>query len=121
MNREFSSSWISSGKAGKQRKYRANAPLHIKRRFLSAHLSKELKSKLKTRSMELRKGDTAKVMRGQFRGKTGKVERIMVKEEKAQIAGIERKKEDGSKSFYMIHASNLMITELNMDDKRRTK
>ena len=43
--KEFSKSWVSSKKPGKQRKYRINAPLNIKRKFLSVHLSKELREK----------------------------------------------------------------------------
>ncbi len=119
--KQFSQSWIASIKPGKQRKYRANAPLHIKKTFLAAHLSKELRTKHKTRSITLRKGDTVKIMRGQYRGKTGKIQRINIKQEIAFIEGIEFKKRDGTKSIYPINTSNLMITELNTEDKRRLK
>ncbi len=117
----FSKHWISSTKAKKQRKYRANAPLHIKKKFLGAHLSKDLRTKQKARAMVVRKGDTVKVMRGQFKGRTGKVERIFTQLEKVYIAGVETKKLDGSKSFYPVNPSNLMIIELVSTDKRRLK
>ncbi|MBI2133264.1 50S ribosomal protein L24 [Candidatus Woesearchaeota archaeon] len=119
--KEFSKSWIGSKKPGKQRKYRANAPLHIKKRYLSSHLSKELRQKHNMKSISVRKGDTVKIMRGQFRGKTGKIERVDTKKTEIYVQGIEMKRKDGTKSFYPINPSNLMITEIDTGDKRRLK
>ncbi len=121
MKNDFSRAWVASKKPSKQRKYRANAPLHIQRRFLSSHLSKELRIKHKKRAIAIRKGDTVKIMRGQFRGKAGKIERTDIKRTKAYITGIETKRKDGTKALYPIEPSNLMLTELNMEDKRRFK
>lgn len=115
----FSKSWKSSKQPRKQRKYRANAPLHIKGKFLAAHLSKELRKAYNRRGIRLRTGDKVKIMIGQFKKKEGKVERVDVKKERAYIAGIDILKRDGSKTQYPIHPSNLMITELNLEDKRR--
>src|SRR3989338_3688807 len=119
MKKIFSSSWKRSRQPRKQRKYRANAPLHIKGKFLAAHLSKELRKTYNRRSIRLRSGDKVKVMVGQFKKKEGKVERINTKNQEAYIAGIEIVKRDGSKTLYPIHPSNLMITELNIEDKKR--
>ena len=121
MKKTYSKSWVGSKKPSKQRKYRKNAPLHIKQRFASVHLSKELKAKYKIRSVQLKKGDKVKVVRGQFKGKTGKVERIDVTKQRVFITGIETTKKDGGKVFYPLHPSNLLITELVLEDKRRTK
>ena len=121
MKTKFSSSWIKSKQPRKQRKYRHNAPLHIKQKFVSAHLSKELHKKYSKRSMNVRKGDSVKIMRGQFKNKTGKVEEVSLKKTLAYVSGIEFVKKDGTKARYPIHPSNLMITELNMDDKMRNK
>ena len=49
----------------KQRNYRHKAPLHIKQKFVSAHLSKELRQKCGRRSLGVRKGDKVKVTTGQ--------------------------------------------------------
>jgi len=119
--KKFSSSWKSSKKAKKQRKYRYNAPLHIKQKFIHAHLSKELRKKYKTRSLSLKKGDKIKVLRGQFKKHIGNVERINLRKTKAYVSGIEITKKDGSKTTYPIDPSNLIITELNLDDKIRQK
>lgn len=121
MKTKFSKSWIKSKQPRKQRKYRYNAPLHIKQKFVSAHFSKELRKKYNKRSATLRKGDNVKVMRGQFKNKTGKVDKISLAKTYVYVSGIETVKRDGTKSRHPIHPSNLMITELNMDDKERNK
>lgn len=121
MKSKFSSSWKRSKQARKQRKYRFNAPLHIKQKFVSAHLSKNLRGKYKKRNLNLRKGDNVKVMRGQFKNKTGKVEEVNLKKTLVYIGGIEVTKKDGTKTRYPLHPSNLMITDLNLDDKMRQK
>ena len=119
MKNKFSSSWGRSTQPRKQRKYRYNAPLHIKQKFMRAHLSKELRKKYSKRNFSLRKGDNVKVMRGQFKNKQGKIEKVNLKKTIVYITGIEVTKRDGTKALFPIHPSNLMITELNMDDKIR--
>ena len=121
MKLKFSKTWNQSKQPRKQRKYRHNAPLHTKNKFLSAHLSKPLREKYKKRSATIRRGDTVKVLRGQFKKKTGKIDRIDLKKTKAYIAGIEVTKRDGTKTFYPFNPSNLIITELDLDDKKRVK
>lgn len=71
------------------------------------------------RSIRLRKGDKVTILRGQFKKKTGNIERIDLKETRVYITGIEMIKKDGTKVFYPIHPSNLVVTELNLDDKKR--
>ncbi len=118
---KFSTSFKSSKKPRKQRVYRKKAPLHIKQKFASCHLSKDLKKKHNLRSMILKKGDKIKVVRGQHKGKTGAVDKVFLRDEKAIIGGIEISKKDGSKTPYKITISNMIITELNLDDKKRQK
>ena len=67
----------------------------------------------------MRKGDKVKILRGNFKGKTGVVERILSKKEKVYLNGIEVIKKDGTKQLVPLNASNLLITQLNMDDKKR--
>jgi len=119
MKTKFSKSWKSSKQRRKQRKYILNAPLNIKHKFLSAHLSKDLIKKYKKRSLPVRKGDKVKILRGQFKGKEGKIEKISTKKTRVFVSGIEIIKIDGTKTNYSIHPSNLLILELNLDDKIR--
>ena len=118
---QFSKTWNSSKKPSRQRKYRAEAPLHLRQRLVNVHLSKELRSKHKKRAIAVRKGDKVIVMRGAFSKHTGKVERVDLKKTEVYVAGVERTKRDGSKTKIAINPSNLMITELNMEDKLRQK
>lgn len=103
----------------KQRKKLYQAPLHVRRKIMSAHLSKELREKYKRRSFPIRVGDKVKVMRGKFKGKIGKISEVDRKKYKVYIEGITIKKSDGSEAPYPIHPSNLMIIELNLKDKLR--
>jgi len=118
---EFSTKWKSSKKPRKQRKYLFNAPLHIRNRLMNAKLSKELAKKHGIKRISIRKGDKVKIMRGQFKGRIGKVNRASLSKIKVYIDGIERTKIEGSKAFYPIHPSNVLITELALEDRRRIK
>ncbi len=121
MEKQFSKEWNSSVKPNKQRKFRFKAPLHIKGEFLNAHLSKDLKTKHKMRSARLRVGDKVRIMRGQFKKQEGKVEEVNVKNSLIYISKIEHVKRDGTKARHPIQPSNVMIIELNSEDKRRFK
>ncbi len=121
MKRKFSTSWKSSKQPRKQRKYAANAPLHLKRKLLSVNLSKELRKKYGKRNIPLRKRDNVKIMRGKFKGKQGKVTEVKTKMEKIFIEKIQVKKRDGSSVNVPIRASNLQIIELNTEDRKRMK
>jgi len=117
----FSTSWKSSKQPRKQRKYLYNAPRHIKKKLVSTMLSKELREKYNKRNVPIRKGDKVKILRGQFKGKTGEVIRVDLRNLKVNINKIELLKKDGNKVFYPLSPSNLMITELKLDDKKRKK
>ena len=119
MKKKFSKSWKSSKKPNKQRKYRSNAPLHIRGKFMHAHLSKELRDKYKKRSVRVRKGDSVKIVRGNFKGKVGKVERVDLKNLKIFVSGVDLTKSDGTKKQIPIDPSNVVLTELNIEDKKR--
>ncbi len=117
--KEWSSLWKSSTKPAKQRKYRHNAPKHLQGKFLHAPLAKPLRASTKRRSIRVRTGDLVKVLRGQFKGKTGKVERVDPEHEHIYITGIEMQKKDGSKTTYPLHASKIIIQELDTTNKKR--
>lgn len=119
MKTEFSSKWKSSKKPRKQVKYRANAPLHLKRKFMRVHLSAELRKKHGKRSVQIKKNDKVKVIRGKFRGKAGSVDLVSIKKETIYITGVEIEKSEGSKAKVPVHPSNMVITELALDDKKR--
>lgn len=121
MRQKFSRCWIRSKQPRKQRKYRYNAPLHIRQKFIHANLSKELREKYNKRSMMLRVGDTVKIMRGKFKGKIAKITKINLKKLKIYLEGITRKKSDGKEVQVPMRPSNLQIISLNLEDKKRIK
>jgi large subunit ribosomal protein L24 len=117
----ISRKWNSSKNPGKQRKYRAKAPLHIKGSFLHSRLSKDLEKTYKRRSLRVRKGDTVKITRGEFKKKTGKVNEVDLKRSKVFIDKVEITKKDGTKRMRPVDPSNIIIIDLNTEDKRRMK
>ena len=119
--KEFSIKWKGSKKPGKQRKFRINAPLHVRGRFLNVHLSKELGKQYNKRSIRIRKGDGVKILRGEFRNKTGKVERVDLNKGRVFVSDMVVSKKDGTKSYISIDPSNLMLVEIKTDDRKRRK
>jgi|SRR3989344_6324173 len=121
MKQHFSVRWKASRQKRKQRKFRINAPLHIRHKFLSAHLSKELRKKHGKRNLPIRKGDEVLVMRGSFKKKKAKVISVNLKNSKIALENIQRTKKDGTKINVYFNPSNLQIFSMNADDKRRIK
>src|SRR3989344_3258856 len=95
----------SSIRPTKQRNLVANAPLHLRRRLLSATLSEDLRKKQGVRAVPVRVGDKVKVMRGQYRGTVGKVERTDVRRLRVFVDGAQITKKNGAKAQYPIHPS----------------
>src|SRR3989344_4214193 len=73
MKSKFNPNWKSSIQVRKQRKFLANAPLHVRQKLMSVHLSKDLRKQLGKRALSVRKGDEVKVVRGSKKGLKGKV------------------------------------------------
>ena len=119
MKTAFSTSWVSSRQVRKQRKYRHNAPLHIKHTFLNAHLSKELHQKYGKRSLPLRKGDEVLVMRGSFAKKRAKVRSVSHATLKVYLEGIQKSKRDGTKYNVPFNARALQLVQLDTSDNKR--
>lgn len=119
MKSTFSTSWQSSRQTRKQRKYRHNAPLHLRHKFLSAHLSKDLRKKYGKRALPLRKGDEVLVMRGSFAKKKAKVSSVNHKTLSVILEGIQRTKKDGTKVNIRFQPSVLQIITLVLEDKLR--
>lgn len=69
----------------------------------------------------MRKGDKVKVMRGKFRKHEGKVEKIDLRKLRVFVAGVEMTKKDGTKKLLALNPSNLIILDINTDDKFRQK
>lgn len=110
-----------SSKARVQRREQANAATHVKRRMLSAHLSADLRKEYGVRSARVCKGDTVVVLRGNedIRGTEGRVISVDTGTGRVTIDGITINQADGTAVERPIHASNLVITKLNLEDAWR--
>jgi len=105
----------------KQRKMLYQAPLHIRYKHFSAPLSPSLKASRHVNSIPVRTGDTVRIMRGDRKGSEGKVTKIDRKNYRIFVEGVTREKVDGTAVPVAIHPSKVMITNLNLDDKWRSK
>ena len=86
---------------------------------LSGMLSKNLRKKYGKRSVRIVEGDSVKVIRGEFNGVDGKVTKVSASNGGLTIEGVKKEKLKGEKYDVFIHTSNIEITGLNTDDKRR--
>jgi large subunit ribosomal protein L24 len=111
------------GQARKQRLFRFTAPLHARHSFVRAHIDKAARQKLgiSKKSVQVRRGDTVKVMAGSNKGKSGKVTSVDLRTSKITISAITRKNARGKEYGIPISANNVYITELNLEDKLRAK
>jgi large subunit ribosomal protein L24 len=121
MSKDFSKHWISSKSPKKQRKYRLNAPIHLKRAMLSVHLSKELRKVYNTRNLPVRKGDTVVIMRGKHKGAEGKIDKVYTKQLKVSMDSVKATTKKGNKVPFKLRPSALLLKELNLSDARRTE
>ena len=115
----WSEDWNSSTNPQKQRKYRENAPQHVKDKLVSVNLSETLREELGTRSINLNLGDRVKVMRGDRKGAEGIVSNIDRDDQKVYVNGLEVTRQDGSTSEVPFRPSNLQAQALNLEENDR--
>ena len=97
------------------------APAHRLRRLLSAPLSDELRKSQGRRSFPVRKGDTVKIVRGDFAGIEGKITRVDTPSQRLFVEGVQREKVAGTSTPVSVHSSKVRLTKLNLDDKWRSE
>ena len=88
---------------------------------ISAPISKDLRKKYSRRNVRVTIDDTVRVIRGEYKGITGKVTKISTTNNGVAIEGNKKEKLKGEKVDVYIHSTNVIITALNTDDKWRLK
>ena len=88
---------------------------------ICAPITKDLRKKYSRRSARIMLDDTVKVIRGEYKGITGKVSKISTENNSIAIEGNKKEKLKGDKVDIYIHTTNVIITALNIDDKWRLK
>jgi len=94
---------------------------HKREKLLGANLSENLRKEHNKRSMRVIKGDTVRILRGEYVGIEGKVEKVNTEKSTLSIEGVQREKIRGGKVKVQIHASNVQIISVNTDDEYRMK
>ncbi|MEO9319362.1 MAG: 50S ribosomal protein L24 [Nitrososphaera sp.] len=97
-----------------------HVPKHQRDKRIGATLDDALRQQYGRRGTRVVQGDSVRVLRGEYKGVEGKVEEVITKSGSLYIEGVKREKIRGGTVKVPIHASNVMITSLKLDDKFRT-
>jgi len=103
----------------KCRKAHFQAPSHIRRRLLSSHLSKDLRTKYNVRAAPLKRDDEVIIVRGTYKGNKGKVTQVYRKKWCVYVEKISKPKINGAPYQIPLHPSQLVITKLKMEHDRK--
>lgn len=104
----------------KQRKRMYQAPLHKRRKKLTAPLSSTLAEQEGVKRLVVRQGDTVRIRKGSFKGIEGEVSKVDYKSMRITVEGVTFEKADGSSQHFPIRACNVEIVNLkHMRDKYR--
>jgi len=86
-----------------------------------SQLSAELRERYRKRSVRPRVGDTVRIVRGEFKDIEGKVTRVDSQNGAVMVEGVTREKIKGGTSPVPISSSNVVITNLALEDPIRKK
>ncbi len=108
-------------KSDSERKKFYKEPLHQRKSRLHVHLSKTLRTKLKTkkRAVLIHKRDKVKIMRGPGMGKEARVTRVNVNRRKVFTDAVMVKNARGTEVAVPLEASNLLLIELEPTQERK--
>ena len=103
----------------KQRTRQRRAPLHEKQRQVRAHLSESLREEYGKRSVRVNEGDTVEVQRGDFAGEEGEVVEVDLRDAVVHVEDVTLETADGEEVPRPLDASNLVVTDLDLEDEKR--
>jgi large subunit ribosomal protein L24 len=103
----------------KQRNRQERASLHEKQKQVRAPLSSELREEYDQRSVRVNAGDTVEVQRGDFAGESGEVVDVDLRAAAIEIEDVTVETADGEEVPRSLDASNVQVTELDLEDERR--
>lgn len=106
-------------KPSKQRKRLADAVYHNKRKQLVSPLDTEMQKAVNKKKATIKKKDTVKIMTGQHKGKTSQVLKVNYTTSKIYLKDIKVTNSKGQEKNTPFDASNLLITNLTLEDKKR--
>ena len=103
----------------KQRNRQERASLHEKQKQVRAPLSSELREEYGQRSVRVNVGDTVEIQRGDFAGESGEVVDVDLRAAAIEIEDVTVETADGEEVPRSLDASNVQVTDLDLEDERR--
>ena len=103
----------------KQRNRQERASLHEKQDQVRAPLSPELREEYGQRSVRVNAGDTVEVQRGDFAGESGEVVQVDLRATSIHVEDVTLETADGEEVPRPLEASNVQVTDLDLDDESR--
>ncbi|MFB6194300.1 MAG: 50S ribosomal protein L24 [Halobaculum sp.] len=110
---------MTSEKPRTQRNRRRDAPLHERHDQVRAPLSEDLREEYDQRNVRVNAGDTVEVTRGDHAGEEGEVLEVDLRDETVFVEDVTVEAADGEETPRAMDASNLLVTELDLEDERR--
>ena len=110
-----------SSKPRKQAKAFNPNPIHKKKRGIRAHVGDDLIEKFDIWTVRVHKGDSVKIMRGDYAGHTAKVTGVNTKRNVLFIEKVTSVKADGKETPRPIKPSNVLVTKLDLTDPYRKR
>ena len=95
------------------------ATFQTRSKQLGSPLSKDLQKKYGKKSTRAIEGDSITILRGEFKGVSGKITKISKEKTSVTVEGVKKEKTKGDKFDVYIHTSNVVVTALNTSDKWR--
>ncbi|MDY6818913.1 MAG: 50S ribosomal protein L24 [Halobacteriales archaeon] len=103
----------------KQRNQTERAPLHERHKQVKATLAEDLREEYDQRSVRVNAGDTVEIMRGDDAGEEGEILEVDLKNAAIYVEDVTVEAADGEELPRALDASNLRVTDLDLDDDRR--
>jgi large subunit ribosomal protein L24 len=97
-----------------------HVPKHKRYKMVAALLEDGLRKQYGKKRIRVTKGDSVRVIRGEYKGVEGKVDKVDNLHGTFHIEGIQREKIKGGQVKVPIHSSKVMVIALNLDDKYRS-
>jgi len=111
---------LKTKKPSKQRKRIALATEKEILKMMKVRLSEKLREKYRTRSVSVRKGDSVKILRGDFAGIEGKIIETDRHNQKVTVEGVTKEKVSGEQRRIPVHVSNVEMTTIDTGDRWRS-
>jgi large subunit ribosomal protein L24 len=103
----------------KQRQQQRDAPLHERHSQVRATLAEDLRDEYGQRNVRVNEGDTVEVLRGDHAGEEADVLKVDLREAVVHVEGVTQEKADGEEVPRPLDASNLRVTDLDLEDSKR--